>query len=494
MEENQTFRWSELNPLCLLRRLLRDLPLILAAGLIALMLSVVVLQNLYWPEYTASATLAVSVKNSSYSSVLSNLSVSAEIADTFTQLFESNVFGSVAASQTGASSLPGRLSASVLPETNLLNLRVTASSPEDAFRTLKLMLENYDTVSEHVFQNVILKELDSPTVPRVPSNPVDRGRVLKLAFLGGAAVMTALLLAAALLSDAVQTTAAVRRKLDVKLFATLHHEVKNKTLRAKLKRVNKGLLITMPVASFHFTEEFYKLGMKLSYAAKSGGYKVILITSVAENEGKSTVAANVALSLAQRDKKVLLIDADLHKAAQHKLFRHRPRRELADMVTGSAPYEPEYLEQEKLYVLFSQQSSSRAAELVASGGMAALLARAREEMDYVIIDSPPIALFSDVEALADQSDACLLVVRQDGVPAIRINDAADMLTQSRAELLGCIFNDVRSVPFSNDHHSYGYGYGYGYGYQYGYGYGYGQQKKKRGGAPAGQSEEKHGRA
>lgn len=57
-------------------------------------------------------------------------------------------------------------------------------------------------------------------------------------------------------------------------------------------------------------------------------------------------------------------------------------------------------------------------------------------MDYVIIDSPPIALFSDVEALADQSDACLLVVRQDGVPAIRINDAADMLTQSRAELLG----------------------------------------------------------
>lgn len=228
MEEKQMFSMSELNPLCLWRRLWKNWLLILAAGLIALMGTEIAVQNLYAPEYTAGAVLAVSVKRSSYSTVLSNLSMSAEIADTFTQLFESNMFGSVAAGQLGVESLPGTLKATVLPETNLLSLRVTADSPEDAFQTLKLMLENYDTVSEHVFQNVILKELDSPTVPTAPSNPVDISRVRRQAFLVGTAAMTALLLAAALCSDTVQTTAALRRKLDVKLFSTLHHEVKNR--------------------------------------------------------------------------------------------------------------------------------------------------------------------------------------------------------------------------------------------------------------------------
>ena len=148
MEEHQTFHWTELNPVCLLRRLGREILLIIAAGLIAVMLAQTAIQSLYKPVYTSSATMAVSVKSGSYTSVLSNLTLSSEIADTFTQMFESNMFGSVARSQLGVESLPGTLSASVLPETNLLVLKVTADSPADAFRTLSLLLENYDTVSE----------------------------------------------------------------------------------------------------------------------------------------------------------------------------------------------------------------------------------------------------------------------------------------------------------------------------------------------------------
>ena len=491
MDEQQTFRWTDLNLFCLLRRLGRDVLLVVAAGLIAAMLTETAIQNLYKPEYTASATMAVSVKSGGYSSVLSNLNMSSEIADTFTKLFESNMFGGIASSKLGTSSLPGKLTASVLPETNILTLRVTADSPEDAFRTLQLLLDNYDTVSEYVFQNVILKELDSPSVPVKPSNPVNRGRLLKRAFVGGAGAMMVLLLAIAVLSDTVQTSEAVRRKLDVKLFATIHHEEKNKTLRTKLKKANKGLLITMPVASFYFTEEIYKLGTKVDYAARHGERKVILVTSVAENEGKSTVAANLALSLTQGERKVLLIDADLHKAAQYKLFHRKPAVELADMLQGEAPYQPELLEKHNLYTLFSTKSSDGAAELIASREMGALLDKARKEMDYIVIDSPPMALFSDVEALADRADLSLLVVRQDVTPARRINDTVDILNQCRAELLGCVFNDVRGLPFSNDHHSYGYGYGYGD--RYGYG-GYYGQKPKSGKTTDKQSEGTHGRA
>lgn len=482
MEQQEVFHWSELNYICLLRRLVREILLIVLAGLIAVMLTVTMVQMFHQDEYTASATAAVGVKSSSYSAVLSDLAVSSEIADTFTRLFESNMFGEIAVVQLGVSSLPGTLTASVLPETNLLSLKVTAERPQDAFRTLRLILENYDALSEYTFQNVVLKELNSPTVPTAPSNPVDLGSACKKAFLGGAAAMIVLLLGIALASDTVQSTAAFRRKLDARLFAVLHHEEKNKTLKTKWKRANKGLLLTMPVAGFLFTEEISKLALKVEYAAQKKEAKVILVTSAAENEGKSTVAANLALALAREDRKILLIDADLHKAAQHKLFSHTPKRDLSAMLTGKEACQPEYLDQYGIYGLFSVEASDTAAELLSSAKMTELLTACREEMDYILIDTPPMTLFSDVEVLTDQADLSLLVVRQDCVSARVINDAVDTLEQGRAELLGCVFNDVIGMPFSNDSHGYGY-YGYGYGYGH-YGYGkdqnHSRSRKKQG--------------
>ena len=113
-------------------------------------------------------------------------------------------------------------------------------------------------------------------------------------------LLIGIVLAIIALSDTVQTADAVARKLDAKLFGTIHHEEKNKTLHAKLKHANKGLLITMPAAGFYFTEEIQKLATRTVQAAERHHARVLLITSVAENEGKSTVAANLALALAQQ--------------------------------------------------------------------------------------------------------------------------------------------------------------------------------------------------
>ena len=297
--------------------------------------------------------------------------------------------------------------------------------------------------------------------------------------------MVVVLLAIIALSDTVQTADAVARKLDAKLFGTIHHEEKNKTLHAKLKHANKGLLITMPAAGFYFTEEIQKLATRTVQAAERHHARVLLITSVAENEGKSTVAANLALALAQQDRKVLLIDADLHKASQYKLFRRRVRKsdELAEYLSGRAELQVEYLARKNLYTLFSVEPQPDASELLASERMRAMLMQLREEMDLIILDTPPMALFSDAEALAELADLSLLVVRQDCVAAKRLNDAADTLKQCRAHFLGCVFNDVRRMPSSGGGYGYQYGYGYRYGRSrgYGYGYGYAGSRKKQGG-------------
>ena len=355
MEEQTTIRWADLSPVCLIRRVLREIPSILAVGLIAALLTAAIMQSFYKPQYTASATVAVNVKNASYSALYSNLTTTSEIASTLTGLFGSDVFRELSADRPGSQQLSGRLEASVVPETNILLLRVTADDPISAFRTLRFWLDNYDTVSQHVFQNVVLRELDAPSVPRAPSNPLHLGSAVKRAFVIGAAAMTLALLALAVLSDTVQTSDAMRHKVDARLFATIHHEEKNKTLRSRLKRSNKkkGLLITMPATGFYFTEEIEKLASKVNHSAQRNNGKVLLVTSVAENEGKSTVAANLALSLARQGKKVLLIDADLHKASQYKLFGRENAPELSRMLAGSQPVQAEYLEKENLYAIFS---------------------------------------------------------------------------------------------------------------------------------------------
>ena len=114
--------------------------------------------------------------------------------------------------------------------------------------------------------------------------------------------------------------------------------------------------------------------------------------------------------------------------------------------------------------------------------MRELIRQARENVDCIIIDTPPMSVSPDAECIAELADASILVVRQDTTPVKVINDAIDTLSSCNAKLIGCVFNNVRSADLS-DGYSYGSGGKYGYGghsySRYGYGkYGYGNHKKQ----------------
>lgn len=184
----------------------------------------------------------------------------------------------------------------------------------------------------------------------------------------------------------------------------------------------------MPVAGFYFTEEVGKLASKVSHAAMHDGRKVLMITSAAENEGKSTVAGEPRdFARAEGQGRVVLVDADLHKPAQYKLLRTEPKCELAQVLRGEKPCAPEQTEQKGLRAIFSTQARKGAAELLGGDGMRALLEHLRGEADLIIVDTPPMGMFSDAEAIAELADLSLLVVRQDCVPARHINDVLDAL-------------------------------------------------------------------
>ena len=208
------------------------------------------------------------------------------------------------------------------------------------------------------------------------------------------------------------------------------------------------------------------------------GRRVFLFSSVSAAEGKSTLAANTAISLASRGVSVLFIDLDLRRPVQSEMLglSVKQKNELGTLLTESAA--PEKIlaaavtdPATGLHSLLSTTSYTDVLELLASAQLAKVVALTRERYDNVIIDSPPLGFFSDSELLSDLSDASVLVVRQDTVPAPEINDAIDALRAGKAEFLGCILNDMAHLT------AYSAGYGYGYGY---YGYGYGKKYDKYG--------------
>ena len=246
--------------------------------------------------------------------------------------------------------------------------------------------------------------------------------------------------------DTIRTEKDVESKLDATLLASIPHEDTARTIRAKLNRESRPILVTDPAVSFQYVEAMDKLARRIKMKMDEREDKTLLISSVMRNEGKSSVAANVALSMAKQGMRVILIDCDLRKPSQYKLlgFEKEEFVSFGDCLRGktdpSGVVRP--MEGSNLMVVLNKVILSNSTELITSEHFRTILGILRSNVDYVVIDSSPMALVADAEELAVITDASLLVVRQNMVEAININDAIDGLNASGDKVMGCVFNDV----------------------------------------------------
>lgn len=320
MKEQKTTKWSNFNPLCLARHVLRNLWMTVLAGLICVM-AVYLLQTLVSkPSYDSQVTFAVTSRSAS-ATASGSIAVTDSVASQFGELLQSNPVRTAAAAEMGLNAFPGTCSVDVPENTNILILTVTAPTPELAFRGALAVMDCYESYADFILASAVLNPINGPTLPSQPSAQASRDRLLRLAGPIGALAMIAVLLLLAVSQETVQTVPGARDQLDTKLLATLRHERKRGAL---LRNKKSALLISDPTCSFYYTETVHQLRAQVERAHEKDGRQVFLITSCAENEGKSTVAANLALSLAQKHQRVLLLDADLRKPAQSLIFSASP--------------------------------------------------------------------------------------------------------------------------------------------------------------------------
>ncbi len=223
-----------------------------------------------------------------------------------------------------------------------------------------------------------------------------------------------------------------------------------------------------------YAEAYRAVRTSLYFSTRGEGHNVIQITSPDSGDGKTTLAGNLAVSIAQSGKKVLLMDADFRRPRIHKYFGVDNRKGVSSVIAGTAKI-PESIQQtlvEHLSVMPCGPRPDNPAELLTSPRLKDLIEAVREKYDFVIIDSPPLLIVTDPSAVAPRVDAVLLVMRLKKTARDGMIRSAEILDSLGAKVLGVVVNAVGKAGrygYGGYRYRYGYGYGYGYGYKYGYG-------------------------
>ncbi|MCI6019055.1 MAG: CpsD/CapB family tyrosine-protein kinase, partial [Clostridiales bacterium] len=219
----------------------------------------------------------------------------------------------------------------------------------------------------------------------------------------------------------------------------------------------------------------------------------LMVTSAVAGEGKSTTAVNLALSMAKKGVKVILVDGDLRHPSVAPILGIESEFGIADILRGDVKT-TEVLKaagEDGLLVIPGTKPVKNPTELISSENMQRLIYQLKKAADYVIIDTPPCTVMSDASVFARMTQGIVMVVRQDFARIEKVVSGFEILVETGTPLIGYIL-DGTAVGITGYGHGYGYGYGkygygkygygkYGYGkYGYGkYGYGYGADQEKR---------------
>lgn len=417
----------------------------------------------YVPQYYAASTFVVNRSSSvNYQESYYNRTTTAQLAKTFPYIIMNDALQHLIADDLGVESVPGTVEATTLEDTNMITLSVTAYTPEDAYNILQSVIKNYPQIAKSVVGETELNIIDETGMPQGPMNAVSGRRAGVKGFLAGCVICFIWLFVYALTRKTIRREDDFKNMLNVKCFCT----IPLMRFKKRSKTEKNRMLIDNPHVSYGFVEANRTLRTRIEKDALKNDAKIYLVSGAEAQEGKSIVAVNLALSLATKGKKVIIVDLDLrHPSVAEKLGLEKSEKGFIDVLRGKATVEDIMVpyKDSSLYVLQGGRAVSNTAQILASKRVGEVCKKLRDSADYVIIDTPPSGLLSDAAQIVKCVDAGIFVVRQDYAPLESILEGIEMLSDSGLRLAGCVLN-CAEVGITG----YGNGYGYGYG-RYGYG-------------------------
>ncbi len=261
--------------------------------------------------------------------------------------------------------------------------------------------------------------------------------------------------------------------------ASLLSPGKRKQLAASAGGNGKGVsaLQAVELITFHDTKslisEAYR-NLRTSVLLSSGsGHppKTLLITSSQAGEGKTTTAVNIAITLSQTGKRVVLLDCDMRNPRVHKVIGVENNQGMSTYLSGNSDLASliQQSEMPNFFAISAGRIPPNPAELLGSLRMKQGLQLLGEEFDHVVVDSPPVLSVTDARILGTMVDGVILVIKGGETPKEAVQRTKRLLQEVHAHIIGTLLNNVNVR--SADYHYYSKYYYYGYGKKYGYGYG-----------------------
>ena len=408
----------------------------------------------YTPQYVASATVSVTTPGGGYMDLRS----AQEMAEIFPYVLTSGVLKDVVIQDLGLDYLPGTISVKAEEGVNMISISVTSEDPQMAYNILHSVIEKYPEVAEYIFGQTRLQVLDETGIPSdTRRETVIRGSY-RAGLVQGLIISGGVLCLYVFFKRTVHSREPIKKQINVKYLGSLPY-VKQKKRK---KEENNNINILNERIPPLYEEAVRRLRIRFMRELEQHGGQVVMVTSSVPGEGKTTVAANLAIAIAKQGKRVILVDCDpRNPSVQAVMQENREHAGIGAVLRGDISLEEELVTApgglENLRILYGGVPSTEDATLLGSRKMGEIIKTLRRHTDYVILDTAPAELLADASLLVKFADSVLYVIRCDYTKMGKIKRGIGMLSMRNANILGYVFN----VDTSYKERGYGYGYRYG---------------------------------
>ena len=348
------------------------------------------------------------------------------------------------------------ISASAVNQTEVFEVVVTSPDPEEAEKIANAIAYILPKRISNIIEGTSAKVVSSAIVAAKPSSPSYSNNVI-LGFLIGFLLSAGIIVLRELFDIRIRTEDDIAQCCGLPVLAEVpdiatagkggYEYAYDRNKKSGSGSHGKAPVLMGKDMNFSAAEAYKLLRTKLQFSfADENESHVIGVSSALSGEGKSLSAINLAYTLSQLDKRVLLIDCDMRRPTVAEKLRIQKKPGLSSFLTGQSTLEGlvQYCgmpnDKKAFHVIAAGQNPPNPIELLSSERMTRMLQVLRKAYDYIILDFPPVGEVSDAMAVAKETDGILLVVRQNYCNRNSLSDAVQQFNYVGAKLLGIVYN------------------------------------------------------
>ena len=419
---------------------------LLVAAVIALFLVLIVVydKNIKIPMYRASTTIVLTQTNQSQETTITqnDLQINSKLVSTYSEIVKSKLVLQQVINNLNLDYTYKELYKNVYVEniqnTEILKVSVADKDKDNAAEITNKIAEVFSKEVSKIYELNNVSIIDKAQVPKDVANNTFK-RDIVLAIFAGLFGSIALVFVIYYFDDTIKLTDTLEEEMDMPVVAKVFKSdigVKNGyPVELVLDKHPKSVV----------SESIKTLRTNLQFSSVDEGFKTLLITSSIPNEGKSFISANLAVAFVQNGKKVLIIDCDMRKGKQHKIFKMSNTKGLSDLLIDDIENYSSYIKKthiDNLYLMSRGTIPPNPSELLNSKKNKQLIEKLKDKFHVIIFDGVPCNGLPDSIIMSALVDKTLIVARENVTPKSVLDATKKTLEKVNAPVAGVILNDI----------------------------------------------------